>query len=144
VLFDGGTVITRVRELTEAYTGAGGTGPRILIRRAWLGTPPRQAFEDQLDVYRSYSTDAALAHWRDNGWICDDDPKRLAESIASTVVDADATCLNLRIHAPGITAAKAREQIAALGTEVVGGTPEELATTIRLEVEKWQRLVRER
>jgi alkanesulfonate monooxygenase SsuD/methylene tetrahydromethanopterin reductase-like flavin-dependent oxidoreductase (luciferase family) len=53
VLFDGGTSITRIGELTDAYISAGGTAPRILIRRVWLGEPPRQAFEDQFDVYRS-------------------------------------------------------------------------------------------
>ncbi len=119
VLFDGGTVIARLRELTDAYVQAGGTGARILIRRVWLGAPPEQAFENQLEVYRSYSTDAALAHWRDNGWICDEDPLRLADAIADAAIAADATCLNLRIHAPGIDPRAARAQIEALGTEVL-------------------------
>ena len=119
VLFDGGTSITRIRELTDAFVDVGGRAPRALIRRVWLGAPPRQAFEDQLDVYRSYSTDAALSHWRDSGWICDDDPIRLADALARTFHEANATCLNLRIHAPGISPDAAREQIAALGTEVL-------------------------
>ncbi len=37
-----------------------------------------------------------------------------------------------------------RERLAALGTEVVGGTPQDLAATIAAEVDKWARLVRER
>ena len=129
VLFDGGTVISRVRALNDAYTGAGGSGARILIRRAWLGAPPRQAFEDQLDVYRSYSTDAALSHWRDNGWICSEDPHQLADTIADAMIAADATCLNLRIHAPGIDPLAAREQIEALGTEVLPLIRARLATS---------------
>lgn len=119
VLFDGGTTVTRIRELAAAFHEAGGHAPRALIRRVWLGAPPKQAFEDQLDVYRSYSTDAALSHWRDHGWICDDDPDRLADAIASTFLATDATSLNLRIHAPGIGADAAAEQIAVLGTEVL-------------------------
>ena len=128
VLFDGGTVIPRVRELTEAYCGAGGTGARILIRRVWLGAPPKQAFAAQFDVYRSYSTAAALAHWRDDGWICDDDPQRLADALADAVIAADATCLNLRIHAPGIDPAAAGAQITALGEEVLPRLRARLAT----------------
>ncbi len=127
VLFDGGTAITRIGELTAAYVEAGGTGPRILIRRVWLGEPPRQAFEDQFEVYRSYSTDAALAHWRDNGWICGDDPHQLAEALVTAVQDSNTTCLNLRIHAPGIDGATASAQIAALGAEVLPLVRERLA-----------------
>jgi len=119
VLFDGGTSIARIRELTDAYSVAGGTGPRILIRRVWLGEPPRQAFEDQVEVYRSYSTAAALAHWRENGWICGDDPQQLADALLGALRDSNATCLNLRIHAPGIESEAATAQIAALGTQVV-------------------------
>ena len=127
VLFDGGTTIARIRELTDVYRAVDGTGARILIRRVWLGEPPRQAFEDQLDVYRSYSTDAALAHWRDNGWICGDDPRQLAEALVGAVRESDATCLNLRLHAPGIDAVSVRAQITALGAEVLPILRERLA-----------------
>ena len=34
--------------------------------------------------------------------------------------------------------------LATAGTEVVGGTPQELSADIKAEVEKWAKLVRER
>ncbi len=119
VLFDGGTSIERIKELTGAYRSAGGTGARILIRRVWLGAPPRRAFAEQYEVYRSYSTDAALAHWRGDGWICGEDAGQLADALVDSLVRSDATCLNLRLHAPGIEPAAVHEQIEVLGTEVL-------------------------
>ena len=119
VLYDGGTVIDRVRALTDAYVDAGGTGPRILIRRVWLGPPPRAAFGAQLEVYRSYSSADAMAHWRDDGWICHDDPDVLAREVVDALVDSGSTCVNLRLHAPGVDAAAATDQIGMLGREVV-------------------------
>jgi alkanesulfonate monooxygenase SsuD/methylene tetrahydromethanopterin reductase-like flavin-dependent oxidoreductase (luciferase family) len=119
ILFDGGSDPSRVRRLTDAYIAAGGTGARALIRRVWLGEPPRAAFEAQFDIYRSYSSAEALSHWRGNGWICGDDPSTLATELVDTVRTTGATCLNLRIHAVGVEASAAREQITALGTEVV-------------------------
>jgi len=119
ILFDGGSSPDRVRALTEAYVAAGGTGARALIRRVWLGTPPRSAFAAQFDIYRSYSSAEALSHWRGDGWICGDDPVALATELVDVLQATTATCLNLRIHAVGIEPAAAREQITALGTEVV-------------------------
>ena len=119
ILFDGGSNPERVRRLTDVYGDAGGRGARALIRRVWLGTPPRAAFEAQFDVYRSYSSAEALSHWRGDGWICGDDPAALAAELVATMRTTAATCLNLRIHAVSIEAAAAREQITALGTEVV-------------------------
>ena len=119
VLFDGGSNPDRLRTLSDAYVAAGGTGARSLIRRVWLGEPPRAAFEAQFDVYRSYSSDEALSHWRGNGWICGDDPDALAAELVDALRVTDSTCLNLRIHAVGIEPAAAREQITTLGTEVV-------------------------
>jgi alkanesulfonate monooxygenase SsuD/methylene tetrahydromethanopterin reductase-like flavin-dependent oxidoreductase (luciferase family) len=119
ILFDGGSVVSRVRELVDAYLAAGGTGARVLIRRCWLGAPPRQAFEQQLEVYRSYSDDSAMAHWRDHGWICHDDPDALADELVAALRATNSSCLNIRIHAPGIDPAAAREQIAVLADEVV-------------------------
>jgi tripartite-type tricarboxylate transporter receptor subunit TctC len=37
-----------------------------------------------------------------------------------------------------------RERLTALGTEIVGGTPEALASTVSREVEKWSKLVKAR
>jgi tripartite-type tricarboxylate transporter receptor subunit TctC len=37
-----------------------------------------------------------------------------------------------------------QKRLAAAGTEVVGGTPQELSADIKTEVEKWAKLVRER
>lgn len=119
IIFDGGSHADRLRQLSDAYVAAGGTAPRILIRRVWLGPPPRAAFEAQYEVYQSYSPAQALAHWRDDGWICDDDPQVLATELAHAVRTTNTTCLNLRLHAPGVTADAAREQITVLGHEVV-------------------------
>lgn len=119
ILFDGGSNPDRLRTLSDAYVAAGGTGARSLIRRVWLGEPPKAAFEAQFDVYRSYSSDEALSHWRGNGWICGDDPSSLAAELVDSLRVTNTTCLNLRIHAVGIEPVAAREQITALGQEVV-------------------------
>lgn len=119
IIFDGGSNPDRLRTLSDDYVEAGGTAPRILIRRVWLGAPPKEAFEAQFEVYQSYSSVEALSHWRDNGWICGDDANELATELADAVRTTNTTCLNLRIHAPGIAADTAREQIAALGTDVL-------------------------
>jgi tripartite-type tricarboxylate transporter receptor subunit TctC len=36
-----------------------------------------------------------------------------------------------------------RERLTALGTEIAGGTPEALGETVRREVEKWTRVVKD-
>lgn len=119
IIFDGASEATRLRELTDRYREAGGTHARVLIRRVWLGDPPRAAFERQSDLYRSYSPQAAQRHWRDTGFICHDDPADLAAELAATMRDTGATCLNLRVQVPGVDADAAREQIRALGGEVL-------------------------
>jgi len=119
VIYDGGTNPDRLRLLSDTYVEAGGTAPRILIRRVWLGTPPKDAFEAQFAVYQSYSSNEAISHWRDNGWICGNDPDALGRELANAVATTNSTCLNLRIHAPGIDPSAAREQIEVLGKEVL-------------------------
>jgi alkanesulfonate monooxygenase SsuD/methylene tetrahydromethanopterin reductase-like flavin-dependent oxidoreductase (luciferase family) len=117
--YDGASPVERLRALSDAYDQAGGTGPSVLTRRVWLGDPPREAFDRQADVYRSYSSEAAQQHWRDNGFLCRDDPAELAADLSTAMTAAGATCLNLRIHVPGVTPAMAREQIARLSTDVL-------------------------
>ena len=43
LVFDSLTTPARCRELVDAYRDAGGTGPCVLIRRAWIGEPPGAA-----------------------------------------------------------------------------------------------------
>ena len=35
----------------------------MLIRRAWVGEPPAQLTDEQVDTYRSYAPAAAAANW---------------------------------------------------------------------------------
>ena len=69
----------------------------------WLGAPPKDVFERQLDVYRSYSPESALQHWRGTGFICHDDPAALADEVATGAAACGATALNLRVHVPGVS-----------------------------------------
>ena len=119
IVYDGASPVERLRPLSDAFDAAGGTGPKVLIRRVWLGDPPREAFDRQADVYRSYSSAAAQQHWRDNGFLCRADPAELAADLSAAVSDAGATCLNLRVHVPGVTPEMARDEITRLGHDVL-------------------------
>ena len=119
LLFDSLTTSARCRQLTDAYRDAGGTGPCILIRRAWLGAPPRAELDRQVDVYRSYSATAAQSHWGADEVAAHPEPAAVAEHLAAAAQEAGADCLNLRIHTPGVSAGTVREQLSALGDEVL-------------------------
>ncbi len=119
VIYDGASVVERLRRLSDVHAEAGGTGPRVLVRRVWLGEPPQAAFDAQFDVYRSYTPSERQDHWKGSGWMTTDDPAALARDLAATVADSGSTCLNLRIHAPGIDPDAAAEQIAVLGRELL-------------------------
>src|SRR5438067_10588175 len=63
LLFDSLVTPARAGALVTAYRAAGGTEPCVLIRRAWIGDPPRADVNRQLDVYRSYAPTNAPTHW---------------------------------------------------------------------------------
>jgi alkanesulfonate monooxygenase SsuD/methylene tetrahydromethanopterin reductase-like flavin-dependent oxidoreductase (luciferase family) len=119
LVFDSLSSPDRARELTDAYREAGGAGPCVIIRRAWLGEPPRSRIDEQLDRYRGYSSPAAQAHWKGDQLASGSDPAEVAEQLAGAVIAAGADALNVRIHVPGVGPSEARDQIAALGTEVL-------------------------
>ncbi|HEY5697370.1 MAG TPA: hypothetical protein VIT01_07675, partial [Acidimicrobiales bacterium] len=119
IVYDGASPVERLGELSAIYDEARGSGPKVLIRRVWLGDPPREAFDRQQDLYRSYASAAAQQHWRDHGFLCRDDPAELAADLTAAMTAAGATCLNLRVHVPGITPEMAREQVTRLGTDVL-------------------------
>jgi alkanesulfonate monooxygenase SsuD/methylene tetrahydromethanopterin reductase-like flavin-dependent oxidoreductase (luciferase family) len=125
LLFDSLVTPDHVRALVDEYHGAGGTQPCVLIRRAWVGEPPRADVERQVGVYRSYAPASAPARWGTDEMAtgsADAVAKKLVESAHHAGVDA----LNLRVHVPGVGIAAAREQIARIGADVVPSVKEHL------------------
>jgi alkanesulfonate monooxygenase SsuD/methylene tetrahydromethanopterin reductase-like flavin-dependent oxidoreductase (luciferase family) len=120
VVFDSLSTPDRCRRLTDAYRAAGGTAPCVLIRRVWVGDPPRRRLDDQLDVYRGYSSSAAMQHWGSDELVTAPDGSGVADGIAEAVERAGADAVNLRIHVPGVTPEQARDQIERLGQDVLG------------------------
>ncbi len=58
LLIEGMSDPDRVARLCAAYDNAGGTGSKVLIRRAWLGALPTELVDRQRAVYDSYSNSA--------------------------------------------------------------------------------------
>jgi alkanesulfonate monooxygenase SsuD/methylene tetrahydromethanopterin reductase-like flavin-dependent oxidoreductase (luciferase family) len=127
ILFDSLSTPERCRELSDAYRAAGGIGPCILIRRAWVGEPPREGVARQLDVYRSYAPVASQAHWEGEQLVASTSAGDVATGLADVARRAGADAVNLRFHVSGVTPEAAREQIARLGDEVIPVLREELS-----------------
>jgi alkanesulfonate monooxygenase SsuD/methylene tetrahydromethanopterin reductase-like flavin-dependent oxidoreductase (luciferase family) len=114
LLFDSLTGAARCRELVEIYRQAGGDGPVIMIRRAWIGRPPTELQQRQLDRYRSYAAPAAVAHWNDDELLLASSAAEIAERLAGIAQATGVTAFNLRVHVPGVTPAEARGQLEGL------------------------------
>lgn len=115
ILLDSMGALDRQRALCDVYGEAGGTGPRVAIRRVWLGDPPDAALAAQRALYESYSSDAAQQHWAPTNTIVERDPVALAERVAESVRAAGCDAVNLRVHMHGVPAAAVRDQIPRLG-----------------------------
>ena len=119
LLFDSLVTPARVRELVDAYRAAGGAQPCVLIRRAWLGDPPRADVDRQVGVYHSYAPSAAPTHWGADEMVVGPAADAVAKQLVDTLHAAGADALNLRVHVPGVTVDAARDQIGRLGDEVL-------------------------
>ncbi len=115
ILLEGLSEPGRLAPVCAAYRGAGGQGPAVLIRRTWLGRTDPQLVADQRAVYASYTPGPLPA----DQTLAATDPAELAERLAGAMAAAGADALNLRVHLPGMAPAAVREQIEALGREVL-------------------------
>jgi len=115
ILLDSMGAIERQRALCDAFLEAGGTGPRVAIRRVWLGDPPEAALAAQRALYESYSPGTAQQHWASSNTIVDTDPVALAERVVESLRATGTDTLNLRVHMNGVPAAEIRDQITRLG-----------------------------
>jgi alkanesulfonate monooxygenase SsuD/methylene tetrahydromethanopterin reductase-like flavin-dependent oxidoreductase (luciferase family) len=119
IIFDSLSTPARCRELSDAYRDAGGTGPVVMIRRVWVGEPPRERMAEQLDVYRSYAASDAQQHWAGDQLVGDTDAAAVADGVADAMSAGGADSVNLRVHVPGVAPADVRRQIVLLGAEVI-------------------------
>lgn len=112
ILLDSLSDEPRARDLVDAYRQAGGAGPVVLIRRAWVGAPPTERQDRQVERYRGYAASAAQDHWRGDQ-VASGDPETVAERLLRVKTEVGADCLNVRFHVPGITPGEVRDQIEA-------------------------------
>jgi len=119
LLFDSLVTPERARTLVDVYRAAGGQRPCVLIRRAWVGEPPRAMVERQVDVYRSYAPTNAPTHWGTDEMATGSTGADISKLLIDAARAANVDALNLRVHVPGVSREDAHEQIARLGDDVV-------------------------
>lgn len=117
ILMEGMSPVERVTRLTAAYDESGGTAPRVLIRRVWLGDLPSELVSRQRAVYDSYS--GAAAAFGADQTVSTGDARSMVEELDSILEQSGAGSLNLRVHLPGVSPDSVRRQIERLGAEVV-------------------------
>jgi hypothetical protein len=120
LLYDSMQTLDRMRELTDVYLDAGGTGPRIAIRRVWIGPPPKSAVDSQMDFYRSYAPKGAQAHWGDGQeLIAGETGSQIAEGLCDVIRRGGCDAFNLRVHIKGVAGSEVDDQITRLGEEAL-------------------------
>jgi len=125
ILTEGMSRVTRLRSFCDAYDAAGGTGPKVIIRRVWIGEPRAELVAEQRAVYQGYASGGRLL--AEDQTIITTDPAEMAERIFAGCVEAGAGAINLRVHLPGINPADVRHQITALAESVLPGLRKLLA-----------------
>jgi hypothetical protein len=83
-----------------------------------LGEPPWQLVERQLGEYR-HAAGGTLTTATEEGLIHGTDGAAIAARIADRLRATRADALNLRVHIAGLDPSAAREQISAVGAEVL-------------------------
>lgn len=120
VLFDSLLPPARVRPLADAYVEAGGQGPRILIRRLWVGPPPTANMASQMSRYRGYASDRAMAAWgSEDALIAGADGTEVAERAGDVLEQAGCDTVNVRVFLAGLTATQIADQLDRHGAETV-------------------------
>jgi alkanesulfonate monooxygenase SsuD/methylene tetrahydromethanopterin reductase-like flavin-dependent oxidoreductase (luciferase family) len=119
ILMEGMSGPDRLARLTSAYDAAGGTGPKVLIRRVWLGEVPRDLVARQRQVYDTVTGDPTA--FGADQTVAAEGADQLVERLVDVVRRSGATSVDLRVHLPGMAPGTVRSQIARLAAEVVPG-----------------------
>ncbi|HJQ45696.1 MAG TPA: LLM class flavin-dependent oxidoreductase [Amycolatopsis sp.] len=100
------------------YAGAGGTGPRAIVRRIWLGDPPAGLYDRQLALYRGQAERLGIEPGIDAA-IVSGEAAEVAGRLADLLRATRASSLILQIHLPGLEAGAARQQLERVGTDLL-------------------------
>jgi alkanesulfonate monooxygenase SsuD/methylene tetrahydromethanopterin reductase-like flavin-dependent oxidoreductase (luciferase family) len=101
------------RRFVDEYVEAGGSGPRVVNRRVWVGDPPDDMQARQLAGYRPPTDDGG------GDVIMSGDPQDMADQLASFLRATATQSVILRIHMDGTTPAEAQSQIERIGAELL-------------------------
>jgi hypothetical protein len=115
---EGMSDVDRLSRLTGAYTRAGGTASKVLIRRVFVGGVRSDLVSRQRAIYDGFSN--ATASFGDDQTVAADDPGEVVTRLGEIIASSGADALNLRVHLPGMSPETVREQIQVLGDTVVG------------------------
>ncbi len=100
------------KKLSDAYDEAGGTAAKIVIRRVWIGEPPTGEMAAQMEHYRSYAPDRAIANWGSGDQlIAGGTAAETAERLGAVLAASNCDTVNIRVHVKGLTPAQVDEQI---------------------------------
>jgi len=119
ILMEGMSGPDRLSRLTAAYDAAGGTGPKVLIRRVWLGEVPHDLVARQRQVYDNVTGDPTA--FGADQTVAAEGTDQLVERLVDVVRRSGATSVDLRVHLPGMAPGAVRSQITRLAAEVVPG-----------------------
>ncbi len=119
----------RTRDLLARYADRGGRGPRILIRRVWIGDRPEGLGAEQLEWYRAAAPASRSQYWGDaDQTIVASTGEALADRLMGLLDFVGPVALNLRVHVPGLAPEVVERQIVELGEDVLPRLRAHLAT----------------
>jgi alkanesulfonate monooxygenase SsuD/methylene tetrahydromethanopterin reductase-like flavin-dependent oxidoreductase (luciferase family) len=125
ILLEGMSPVERLLDICRAFDDAGGTAPKVLIRRVWIGEAQAELIERQRRFYQSIgSADRPMAQ---DQTVASDDATELADRLAGVMDEVGADAINVRIHLPGMATGVVRDQIDRLGTDALPRLRSQLA-----------------
>jgi alkanesulfonate monooxygenase SsuD/methylene tetrahydromethanopterin reductase-like flavin-dependent oxidoreductase (luciferase family) len=116
ILLESAVQPDEVRRMIDAYRAAGGRGPAVLVRRAWVGGSPPVELERARDAL----VRATVPVYKRSAWLAPEDmivhgdAASVAAQLAGVMAETGADALNLRVHVPGLAPAAVVEQIEQL------------------------------
>jgi alkanesulfonate monooxygenase SsuD/methylene tetrahydromethanopterin reductase-like flavin-dependent oxidoreductase (luciferase family) len=110
----------QARELSAVYKANNGIGPRVLVRRCWVGQrPARDAIRSPRESGGQRFAPRTWANGDRTDMVTATTADEMVEHLFARWVESEATALNVRLQLPGSTPKTTREQIRRFGAEVL-------------------------